>query len=600
MDKGRISYIYVLTGIAALVVLSFALYRHTISFGFVYDDAKQIVENPWIKDPGHLVDILTSHSFAFDRGDASGRSYRPLVFFFYSAEYALFGLDPRGWHFVNIVLHSLNAALVFIAALTLTGAGGRKDEALWPYGRYLAAFGTAAIFVTHPVNSEVVSWVGCAPELLFTLLTLCAFSLYLYSGSGERGYLVYPSAILFFFALMAKETALALLPVLFVFAYLFEKSGPLSFKRWVPYLAAASAYFALRLYSLGSIAPVESMYPYLSFFQYILNSCVLFARYMAALIFPVYDRPLQLLDPVFSISEPRAAFSVALLIFGASLVALYRRRTHPLYLLAFAVIVLPLLPALYIPGLSRHSWAARYLYFPSVGFGLLVSLLFAGAKGTVSLKGRRWAGAALVVLFSAVVLSYSLRAGKSSLDWKDEETLWGASLTGRPGNYFAYFKLGETKLKAGRPMEAIADFDAAVGILEKKRHPDPAVLGYSRLDRAYAYRASGRHGEAAAGFAELLREYPGDPELSYELAYSFQLSGMMDEAVAAYAVAIRVSDDPARVKDAYINMGNCYGAVGRYDQAITSYGKALELFPEDPIALNNMRVIIGKSGGIKR
>jgi hypothetical protein len=190
-----------------LTALVFAAYWNTLPGGFVYDDNEQILENTWITDSKYLPSIFSSHSFGFAKGKELGTTYRPLVFSVYMAEYSLFGLDPRGWHFVNIVFHALNTLLVFYAASLLLKGTGEK----WMLNS-LPPFAAAALFALHPVNSEVVSWIGCVPELAYTLLSLGAFCLYLRSRSAAKLPYLFnlASAALFFIALFAKETAISL------------------------------------------------------------------------------------------------------------------------------------------------------------------------------------------------------------------------------------------------------------------------------------------------------------------------------------------------------------------------------------------------------
>lgn len=208
-----------------------------------YDDNEQIVENAWIKDPKHLPAIFSHHSFGFAKDKELGTTYRPLVFSVYMAEYSLFGLDPKGWHAVNIAFHAVNTVLVFIAAAMLLKGGGAAAPGSLP------AFAAAVLFALHPVNSEVVAWVGCIPELLYTMLCLGAFCLYVKSRSGA--YLPFllniASAALFFIALFANETAISLPLLVFAYDLFVKKDGPVlgaaTAKRYLPYALLAVLYF---------------------------------------------------------------------------------------------------------------------------------------------------------------------------------------------------------------------------------------------------------------------------------------------------------------------------------------------------------------------
>ena len=172
----------------ALVAASFAVYHATLWNSFVYDDAEQVLRNRWITDAGYLKEIFTSHTFAFAESSYQAISYRPLFMAFYMAEYAVFGLEPWGWHLVNIILHSANAVIAFLLIRRLMGAEEERTS--------FAAFAGALVFAVIPAGSEVVSWVGCVPELLYTFL--CLVSFYVYAGAGTRAVRVIASALIYY------------------------------------------------------------------------------------------------------------------------------------------------------------------------------------------------------------------------------------------------------------------------------------------------------------------------------------------------------------------------------------------------------------------
>ena len=132
-----------------LAALVFAAYWNTLPGGFVYDDNEQILENTWITDSKYLPSIFSSHSFGFAKGKEHGNTYRPLVFSVYMAEYSFFGLDPRGWHFVNIIFHALNTVLVFFTASLLLKRPGEKGLL-----NTLPPFTAAAVFALHPKTAK--------------------------------------------------------------------------------------------------------------------------------------------------------------------------------------------------------------------------------------------------------------------------------------------------------------------------------------------------------------------------------------------------------------------------------------------------------------
>jgi len=590
---------YVIAFILTAVV--FLVYFKALGNGFVYDDRLQIIENTWIRDISRLPDIFTSSSFAFLMDKRPGRSYRPLVISAFMVEYALFGLKPWGWHLVNIILHAANTLLVFSILSFLLSRRGDKGLGS-TMSEYLPPFFGALVFATHPVNSEPVSWVGCVPEFLFTLLCLASFYLYMISAGAERNAGTCSrkgarglSALLFFFSLLAKETAFSLPFILFAYDYSMEGRRVFKdLKRYAPYAMAALLYLAARVYALGGAVPAENMYPYLSGPQYLINGVVLFVKYLRVLVLPVGDAPLQMLDPVFSISEPRALVSMVFALLLFLLVYLFRKRVHPLYILAFSIAVLPLLPALYIPGISRHSFSHRYLYFPSIGFGLFLSLV--ARRFLVQGTGRK--GAAVLVMAVMVAL-YSFSSVKRTSLWKDEISLWSASLEGSPGNYYAQYMIGYALQEKGMYGEAASRFSETIRITTSNPYPDPWVLGNARLGLAESYHRSGRPDEAIREYTEFLKTHPDYAAANYQLGYLYQEKGRLDLAITYYKRSIGLFKDPADLRDAYANMGNCYLEKGMYAEAESSYMEALRTFPDDPGVLNNLLVLRKRAAGAR-
>ena len=580
----------------ALAALVFATYWNTLPGDFVYDDNEQIVENTWITDSKYLPSIFSSHSFGFAKGKELGTTYRPLVFSVYMAEYSFFGLDPKGWHFVNIIFHALNTILVFFTASVLLKGPGEK----WIFNS-LPPFAVATVFALHPVNSEVVSWVGCVPELAYTLLCMSAFYIYIRSRSAAMPFLFHwASAMLFFFALFAKETAISLPILVFIYDQLQPKKEKLlsigSIKRYIPFAFFTVLYFIIRLSALGGMAPRGNMYPYLSWDQYVLNAGALFVKYLRVLAVPAYDYPFQILDPVFSITEPRAFISVALISAMLPVFLLLRKRVNPLYWLAAAFIIFPLLPALYLPGLSRAPFADRYLYLPSVGFALMLAILFKKALFRAEAANSRNLRTAAISAFLILAVFYALGSGYRNLRWRDDFTLWRSSLEGASNNYYAMYQLGTASLRKDMHDEAISNFREAIRTTSANKYPDAGLIGNARLNLAYAYQSKGLLEEATAEYLEILRSYPDHAVSNYELASIYMERGMLDDAITYFLRSARYFRDPMDIRDALLNIGNCHFKKGNFNEALLSYQEALSITPGDPAVLKNISVVKRLSG----
>ena len=562
----------------ALIVLVFAVYLNTLYGGFVYDDTKQIIGNRWITSASHIKDIFST----------------PMMFIMFMADYALFGLDNAwGWHLVSVLVHALNAVMVFVVVSGLLSRRAPRPSSI---AAHLPPFAAAAIFAVHPVNSEPVSWIAAQPELSYTLLTLVCFYLYMSSGAGPaKGllralkYRALPAA-LFFVALLYKETAVALPVMIVVYeALTIRDTGLLSFKRirrYLPFAASAGAYGVARYLALkGEVTPSITLHDYLTGPQFILNSVVQFAVDLRMLLLPVNDYPLQLLDPVFSITEPRALISVlAALLIPAALI-IFRKRVSALHLLAVMFIVLPLLPTLYAPAISYFPYADRYLYFPTIGIGLLVALVLA-----VSLEhGSRALARSSVAAFVCVAVVFSLWAASRNGYWRDDLSLWSASLVGDPENYAALHSIGVYQVKHGERARGIANLELAIRLNEASAHPHPTMMLVTRKFLSSAYHSSGMLDQAAEQYAIILRAEPESFVAGYSLAQIYQSKGLFSDAVDAYTQTLRGATEPAMFREVYNNLGYCYYNLNRRQEALASYERALSYAPGDPVILDNIR-----------
>ncbi|PYX89506.1 MAG: hypothetical protein DMG67_14935, partial [Acidobacteria bacterium] len=175
-----------------LIAGTLALYNPATRNGFInYDDNSYITLNPHVQ-AGLTLDGMR---WAFTTFDVS--NWHPITWLSHMLDCQLFGLNPAGHHFVSILLHALNVALVFWLLLQATGAQWRG---LW----------VAALFAVHPINVESVAWVAERKNVLstlFGLLTIAAYGWYVRQRNWKRYSLM---GLLFALSLLAKPMLVTL------------------------------------------------------------------------------------------------------------------------------------------------------------------------------------------------------------------------------------------------------------------------------------------------------------------------------------------------------------------------------------------------------
>src|SRR5256885_5612100 len=190
-------------GVATLCALTIFVYRPAWQGGFIWDDDQYVTHNYLLIAPDGLRRIWFSL--------ASPSQYFPLAYTILRIERSLWGLDPTGYHFVNIFFHVANALLVWwvLARLKVPGA-----------------WFAAAIFAVHPIQVESVAWISEVKNVLmafFFLLTLSAWIEYVDPRQGRRRLFYLVALVCYSLALFAKSTACTLPAALLLVLWLKKK-----------------------------------------------------------------------------------------------------------------------------------------------------------------------------------------------------------------------------------------------------------------------------------------------------------------------------------------------------------------------------------------
>ena len=190
-----------------LVVATILAYQQAWRAGFIWDDDHYVTKNPLLTAQDGLRRIW----FSFD----APSQYFPLVYSTFRLEHALWGLNPAGYHWVNILLHAVNALLAWRLLLRLAVPG---------------AWFAAAIFALHPVNVESVAWITelkNVQSMFFILLALLAWVKFVEEPPRWRWYAL--TLLAYTLALFSKTTDCTL-PVALVLL-LWLKQKPIDWRR---------------------------------------------------------------------------------------------------------------------------------------------------------------------------------------------------------------------------------------------------------------------------------------------------------------------------------------------------------------------------------
>lgn len=615
---------FLMTGIIMLV--SFGVSFNSLFNGFVYDDTIQVLQNNWLLSSKYIPDIFSSDAWRFQRGPGSNY-YRPLMHVIYMLAYHIFGLKPWGFHLVNVLLHSANSVLVFLlASRFLRGFSsaheGGRDVPLLPGGFLGPPFIAAILFAVHPVHTEAVAWVASLPEVSFAFFSLLSLYFFVRSANEaslfKKDYLL--SLLFFFFAALCKETALVL-PVLLLFLdHLFKNERGGVFrrgKRYVPYFMISGVYFIMRLHALGAFAPVVR-HRELSLYHYLINVFPLFMTYIEKLFLPTDLNAFYVFHPITSIFAMRGilAFFFTLAFVILTLTAMRKNKTVFFSLLFMAV---PLLPVLYIPALGENTFAERYLYFPSVGFVLLLALVLSKAR----IHNPKLSNI-LTAIYCVMIVVYSAGTISRNTVWSDEYTLWADTVKKSPDSAVVQGELGNALLSMGRTDEAIEHHGLAAALapndwlilnnfgfaLATKGLWDDAITQYRTAlllgplaeDRIYvnmgfALDKKGLTEEATENYETALRLNPSNVKARFSLGLAYARSGRLDKAVGEFQAALQLRPDYAEV---HSSLGTTYGMLGLRDKAVEHLRAAVSLRPDFADAHYNLGIAYIKNGSVDK
>ena len=447
--------------VPALGLFGFAvlLFWNTLDHQFVFDDFTLIVQNPAVTEQ-QWSRLLSFHS------------YRPLRTLTYALNHAAGGLDPWGYHLVNVLLHALAAVLVY----------GLFDRLLQ---RRLAAWLGAALFACHPVQTAAVAYVSGRKDLLAAAFSLVAIHFYLnWRRRGGWGNL---AALFFFFALalLSKEEAIVLPALLLLVGLLDGRERGRSLVDLARRLGRELRLFA-GLLSVSALALLGAVYFSRasrmdslwggSPAAHIGTSFKLFVHYLQLAFFP-YPLVADYSGDVFPVATGPAdwtawlAFAATLGLLGLALGLLARMPPVGVGMLWFFVGLVPVLQLVPIHELA----ADHFLYLPSIGL-----VLVAGGALDLMLRqrGLKMVGGGCVVL---LILGMSLATVRRNRDWATPERLWKATLEMAPNSYRANLNLGDLLFRQGERQRGIELTLRSAELAPRESAPHANLGGMFRL-----------------------------------------------------------------------------------------------------------------------
>jgi tetratricopeptide (TPR) repeat protein len=574
--------------------------------GLIWDDRSFIMDNPLIR----RADGLWRFWFSTKPVD-----YYPVTSTLWWIEWRLWGENPLGYHVVNVLLHAVDAVLLWrlLARLKVPGS-------------WLAA----AIFAVHPVNVESVAWISELKNVLAMLFYLASLSCFarsrLAAGPGGAAWRAslpsswrwYGLALIAFFLALLSKTVVAPMPFVLLGIVWWQRG---EVKRAdalyvLPFFAMAVAIGSISFWFQSHRAIGADIVRTDGFWARLAGAgwAIWFYAYKALLPFG-----LRSIYPRWQVDAGAWWSYVPALLIAGVFVACWRARQTwgkgPLLAFFYFVVMLsPVLGFMNIGFMKLSLVADHWQYFAIIG----PIALFAAAIAKSYQRLGTYPRHALAVVVGAMLLGLAVLTSRQSELYQDSGTFWRAVLATDADSWGAHNNLGGFLVEQGQSDEALAHFRSAVesrpgyakaqynlgAALREKGQVDEAIVhlqiavdiqpSYVEAHNSLA-RALGQKREWDGAMEHLERSLVIDPdqaEAHNNLANVLWQKGRLRQAAAEYEKALALHPDYAA---AHVNLGDVLRAAGETREAIAHYKSALEIRPDFAPALDSLAWVLATS-----
>jgi tetratricopeptide (TPR) repeat protein len=572
--------------------------------GFVnYDDPFTLQHNEQLAAPGILKWAFTTTLMGH---------YQPVSWLAWSGIKDLFGANPLAFHSISLLLHLVNAALIYLVSIRLAAISG-----LMLASRRPVALAASALFALHPARVEVVAWASAFPyalSLSWLLLSLLAY-LNGTSATASRGRWLAMSIGCFVLALLSRPIGLGFPFVLLALdAYPLRRATRIGEK--IPFFVAAILIGLLESSSreatglqevgIGARMTTAATAPFV---------------YLARTLVPIERSPIE----VRAIQPQFEWLPLLLGVAGgaATTLALWRlRHRRPGLLCAWFAFLVLLAPVIGLTPSGQQTFADRYLYVPGVVLSILAGGLVAGGPVARPLQGAPGArpfhsttlrephgrpelhrratssgwpelveGQGRVIAVLAISGVLGIGTWHQTLWWRDSITLWTRAADLDSRNDIATYNLAIALVEAGREAEAAARFDETLRLIPDH---EPARRNLTLLARQAErkgddFAAAGRFDEAVEEYTRALARDAGASTARSSRGIALMRSARFADAARDLGPAF-----DARPDDLALANGLAYSLIQteRFAEAVTVLKRALARHPDDDELAHNLARVL--------
>ncbi len=572
-------------------VMAVLLYAKTGSFGYAWDDAIVITENPRVQQGfAHL----GSHWELHNSGTlADQNGYRPVVMTSFAFEYGLFGANPGISHLLNAVFYGILCWLVFVVLTRLFPGKGLGFHFL-----------ISLVFTMHPLHVEAVANIKSRDEIFSMAFSMVSLLLLLRFYEHRKPLALLGSLLAFAFAFLSKESALAFLAVMGV--TILMQQGTMRKKLTallpLPVLLIAAYWLISWVVSGRPNATIDAstgtfiedkslsnpMFAAANTAQFIPTGIAIMLRYVKQFLFPWPLVYYSGYDQIPLVGWTNLWVLGSLAVFGlwlAAAIGFWKRDKVP----AFALVAFVAYMAIYGHFLRVLSdlMADRFMLAPSLGLCLMLGWLIAKltrfdaveAKVSTlkSLVKSLWInGKGFLLAISLFVLVFAWRSWDRIPVWRDNLSLFEADMPNlercaRCHVYYAGALLKEfEKRKVAHSPKIEEHYRKAIAITPKVYN--------ARIELAQFLYNQKRYDEGVEVMKACQRQFPEAPRAYYFLGYGQYFQGKYADAVQNLQKSVEMA--PLRQDAPYFLAWALYFE-GKPEEAIESALNSIAKFPQN-------------------
>jgi Tfp pilus assembly protein PilF len=529
---------------ALMVVLLFAItfwiFWPATGYDFLnFDDDRYVSGNQVVRQG------LTPESVKWAFRSVYESYWLPVMWLSYMTDTAIFGTEAFGYHFTNILLHAINAAIVFLLLQAWT-------KRFWP-----SVF-VAALFAWHPLRVESVAWIAERKDVLSGFMVLLSLAFYKrFSRNPVSGREVW-AALFMALGLMTKPILVTLPFLLLLLDYWpFERLSlsrdDLRTKGWhliseKVLFWALTILFCFLTYYTQRIGKAIHGVDAIPWGQRLLSIPSAYLFYLEKTILPIN---LSMIYGDMDIAPPRVLIAVLLLL-GITIAVLWAARRCRALPVGWFWFVGLLVPVIGIVRVGTTHVADRFTYLPSIGLGICAAW---GAAWL--LPQRRWSRTLAWCLGVAILAACVWQTRRVLPVWKNSGTAFENVLRHIPDNALANNNYGEALMGVGQTEAALRHFDKAISI---DRQTTPFIA-----NSALALVLLNRTDEAIARLDKALKGLnPRCPFLNFVMGLAWMEAGKPERAIPFLKSA---NEDPMIRPTWRVELARAYLEAGRKKEA---------------------------------